>query len=194
MTIQHVRHDPEVSQIDMRRCYLHPWGTSSCTHTLDRSSANAFSLAAAEDFHSTMGVNNIFSNQFKISGFCRPGSHRMSFTEPIYIGLFFWLFVHDIKQVPIHFSCSGERCKTVLLRCSRKVLWTVKLHLTFHQLNNENSSFGRTVPLSLVPVHWLRLWDPTESGPWITSKRPAFRCRSLSFFFTFPLSFTAVEP
>ena len=52
---------------------------------------------------------------------------------------FFFKYVWDPRasrdfspSVPIYLSCPGECCNTVLLWSSRNILWTTKLHLTFH--------------------------------------------------------------
>ena len=72
-------------------------------------------------------------------GFQRLALHLTSCTEPFHIFLYSFLVVfwHFLKQVPIYFSCLGECCNAVLPWSSRNVLWTAKLHPTFHQHEGE---------------------------------------------------------
>ena len=56
------------------------------------------------------------------------GLWAFDFMEPFYVLVLGYFFI-----VPIFYSCLGECCNTVLLWGSRNVLWTVNLHLIFHQ-------------------------------------------------------------
>lgn len=78
-------------------------------------------------------INNIFSNQFEISGL--PGTWSTPdewCMYPPYV-LFCYCFFNVLKQVPICFSCLGGCCSAALLWMSRHILWTTKLHLPFLQ-------------------------------------------------------------
>lgn len=47
--------------------------------------------------------------------------------------MYFLFFLDVLKQVPIYFCSVGERCKAVLLRRSRNVLWTKNITSSFEE-------------------------------------------------------------
>ena len=62
----------------------------------------------------------------------RASRHLDSATETPWT-LLSHLFIYISKQVPVYFSCLGERRHTVWLWSSRNVLWAMKLYPIFHQ-------------------------------------------------------------
>ena len=56
--------------------------------------------------------------------------------EPFYV-FFSVVLLNVLKQVPIYFSCSWGYYNVVFLWSFRIVLWTMKLHLNFHQHEGE---------------------------------------------------------
>lgn len=89
----------------------------------------------SEDF-GLKGVNNIFSNQFGISGFPRDLNYAR---EPVW-SHFRLFFFSMLKQVPIFFICLGECWKAVLFWSAREILWTKRLYRTFHWHGGESKT------------------------------------------------------
>lgn len=74
---------------------------------------------------------------------------------------FFFLFSF-IFFLPIYLNCLRECCNNVLLWSDQNVLWTAKLHLTFHQHGDERILIEFQVLSELILLNWA-----SQSHSWL---------------------------
>ena len=74
-----------------------------------------------------------------------------------------WAF---LNQVSSSFSCSAERCNSVLLWSSRTVQWTTTLHLTlYHQEEEVNYSFWMNCSFKQLESKHSNVFFPQKNTP-----------------------------
>lgn len=102
--------------IDLVMWCIYPCA-SSCTHFRQVQTVNAFKLCGySKDFNSRKGRNNVFSNQFGISGILEAWITPDELYWAVwFFCLFFCVCFYVLKQVPSFFSCLGKCCHAFLL-------------------------------------------------------------------------------